>query len=117
MNRLLKSTPPRSFPTGGMMMSFTSELTTAASATPMMKARASARTFALSNHSLNSDNIARNLHALRRRKQSARWVPGARAGERALLSRQAQLHTRAKRVVCTQGRRSRHRLDEDHRAL
>src|SRR5439155_135126 len=64
MNRLLKSTPPRSFPTGGMMMSFTSELTTAASATPMMNARASARTFALSNHSLNSENIARNRHAL-----------------------------------------------------
>src|SRR5438128_1151820 len=63
MKRLLKSTPPRSFPTGGMMMSFTSELTTAASATPMMNARANARTFALSNHSLNSDNIAQNLHA------------------------------------------------------
>src|SRR5687767_308825 len=46
-----------------MMMSFTSELTTAASATPMMNARARARTFALSRNSLNSDNIARNLHA------------------------------------------------------
>jgi hypothetical protein len=28
-----------------------------------MNARARARTFALSSHSLNSDNIARNLHA------------------------------------------------------
>src|SRR6267143_444841 len=63
MKRLLKSTPPRSSPTGGMMMSFTSELTTAASATPMMNARASASTFALSKKFLNSDPIARNLHA------------------------------------------------------
>src|SRR5439155_11213752 len=85
---------------GGMMMSFTSELTTAASATPMMNARASARTFALSNHSLNSENIARNLHALRRPQQSARWVPGARAGERALLSRRLSCAPEQSEVVC-----------------
>ena len=43
-------------------MSLTSELTTAASATPTMNARASARTFALSSHSLNSVTMAWNLH-------------------------------------------------------
>src|SRR5438270_12432317 len=62
MKRLLKSTPPKSSPTGGRMMSFTSELTTAASATASMNARASASTFALSRKVLNSENIARNLH-------------------------------------------------------
>src|SRR5207247_5707471 len=61
-NGLLKSTPPKSSPTGGKMMSFTSELTTAARATPRMNARASASTFALSRKVLNSENIARNLH-------------------------------------------------------
>src|SRR6266545_5997393 len=83
MKRLLKSTPPRSFPTGGMMMSFTSELTTAARATPMMNARANARTFALSRNSLNSDNIAWNLHPyVGNGNQHAECQAPERAGER-----------------------------------
>jgi hypothetical protein len=50
MYRFAKSTPPSSIPTGGMMMSFTSEFTTAPSATPMMTANASASTFCLMSH-------------------------------------------------------------------
>src|SRR6266513_2989445 len=62
MKRLLKSTPPKRRPTGGKMMSLTSELTTAARATPKINARAKARTFALRRNCLNSDIMARNLH-------------------------------------------------------
>ena len=42
-----KSTPPRAQPIGGMMMSLTSELTTAPRATPMMTPMARARAFDL----------------------------------------------------------------------
>src|SRR5215208_1431903 len=49
----LKSTPPRRTPTGGMMMSLTSELTTVPRAVPMMTPIASARALVLSRNSRN----------------------------------------------------------------
>ena len=52
-----KSTPPRSIPTGGMMMSSTSELTTLPRATPMMIAMARAMAFVLSRNARNSPII------------------------------------------------------------
>jgi len=53
----LKSTLPRSIPIGGMMMSLTSELTTAPMATPMMTPTARAKAFVLSMNDLNSEII------------------------------------------------------------
>src|SRR2546430_8642132 len=59
MNRFWKSTLPSARPTGGMMMSFTSLLTTVASASPRMNASASASALDLTRNTRNSDHIER----------------------------------------------------------
>src|SRR4029077_15121414 len=58
---LLKSTPPRTTPIGGMMMSLTSEVTTVPSAAPMMTPIARASALVLSRNALNSPIIGSSL--------------------------------------------------------
>src|SRR5579871_132106 len=62
MKKFVKSTPPSSFPIGGMSTSFTSELTIAPKAAPMMTPIARSTALPLRANSRNSLSMARSPH-------------------------------------------------------